>query len=128
MATSTAFEWLCERIEAETALDRLEARGTVRIALKEDGLEAVSVTPGQIAVVLSRVLPSNSPVAAWRTPTRCAGGSPRASTTSPTPRAGRTARKPSSHAWAPEWILRSGDGRLLVGKGTIKSAFRRHRA
>jgi len=57
MATSTAFEWLCEQVEAETALDRLEARGTVRIALKQAGLEAASAAPDQIAVVLSRVLP-----------------------------------------------------------------------
>ncbi len=57
MATTPAFEWLCDQVEAETAIDRLAARGTVRIALKQGGLEAASAEPDQIAVVLSRVLP-----------------------------------------------------------------------
>ena len=57
MATSTAFEWLCEELEKATSLDRLAARGTVRIALKQAGLEATSVTGDQLAVVLERVLP-----------------------------------------------------------------------
>jgi hypothetical protein len=57
MATSTAFEWLCEELEKTTSLDRLAARGTVRIALKQAGLEATSVTGDQLAVVLARVLP-----------------------------------------------------------------------
>ncbi len=57
MASSTAFEWLCQELEERTSLERLEARGTVRIALKEAGLEAGSVTGGQLAVVLARVLP-----------------------------------------------------------------------
>jgi hypothetical protein len=57
MATSTAFEWLCEELEKATTLDRLEARGTVRIALKQAGLEVTTVTGDQLAVVLERVLP-----------------------------------------------------------------------
>ena len=57
MAGSQAFEWLCEAIEAGTSLERLEARGTVRIALKEAGLEAGSVTPDELAVVVAKVLP-----------------------------------------------------------------------
>ncbi len=57
MATSTAFEWLCDELETKTTLDRLEARGTVRIALKQAGLEATSATAAQIAVVLTRILP-----------------------------------------------------------------------
>jgi hypothetical protein len=57
MATSTAFEWLCEELEKTTTLDRLAARGTVRIALKQAGLEATSATGDQLAVVLARVLP-----------------------------------------------------------------------
>jgi hypothetical protein len=57
MADSTAFEWLCETLEAETSLDRLEARGTVRLALKQAGLAAASVTGEQLAVVVDRVLP-----------------------------------------------------------------------
>jgi hypothetical protein len=57
MASSTAFEWICQELESATSLDRLEARGTVRIALKQSGLEAASVTGEQLAVVLGRVLP-----------------------------------------------------------------------
>jgi len=57
MTTSTAFEWLCEELEEQTSLDRLQARGTVRIALKQAGLEAGSATAEQIAVVVTRVLP-----------------------------------------------------------------------
>ena len=57
MAGSQAFEWLCGAIEADTSLGRLEARGTVRIALKEAGLEAGTATPAELAVVVAKVLP-----------------------------------------------------------------------
>jgi hypothetical protein len=57
MATGTAFEWLCDELESATDLDRLAARGTVRLALKQAGLEPNSATAEQIGVVLSRVLP-----------------------------------------------------------------------
>jgi phosphate-selective porin len=57
MAGSQAFEWLCEAIETGTSLERLEARGTVRIALKEAGLEARTATPAELAVVVAKVLP-----------------------------------------------------------------------
>lgn len=57
MAGSQAFEWLCEAIEAGTSLERLEARGTVRIALKEAGLEARTATPAELAVVVAKILP-----------------------------------------------------------------------
>jgi len=57
MSTSTAFEWLCAELESSTDLDRLAARGTVRIALKQAGLEPIAATADQVAVVLERVLP-----------------------------------------------------------------------
>ena len=57
VADSPAFGWTCEELERETDLDRLEARGTVRIALKSSGLEAGSVLPDQMRVVIERVLP-----------------------------------------------------------------------
>ncbi len=57
MAGSQAFEWLCEAIEADTSLERLEARGTVRLALKDAGLEAGSVTPAELGVVVQKILP-----------------------------------------------------------------------
>ncbi len=58
MANSPAFDWLCEHLELATDLDRLEARGTVRIALKGAGLDAGSVTPEQMRVVIERILAS----------------------------------------------------------------------
>lgn len=56
MAESNAFSVTCDALEGETSLDRLEARGTVRIALKQAGLDAASVTPHQMSVVLSEIL------------------------------------------------------------------------
>lgn len=57
MADAPAFDFVCEQLEERSSLDRLEARGTVRIALKQSGLEARSVSPAQMRVVLDRVLP-----------------------------------------------------------------------
>ena len=48
MPDSAAFEWTCNELEERCSLDRLEARGTVRLALKQAGLEARSVTPEQM--------------------------------------------------------------------------------
>ena len=58
MASSSAFEWFCDSLEAATDLDRLEARGTVRIALKSAGLEAGGLTAAQTKVVLEKLMPS----------------------------------------------------------------------
>jgi len=58
MPDSAAFEYACGELEARTSLDRLAARGTVRIALKQAGLEARSITREQMAVVLQRILPA----------------------------------------------------------------------
>ncbi len=57
MAGSSAFEWLCTALEESTTLERLEARGTVRIALKEAGLEPRTVTPGELRVVVQKIMP-----------------------------------------------------------------------
>lgn len=56
MADAPAFDWICSRLEQDTSLDRLESRGTVRLALKAAGLEARSVTPEQMTIVIQRVL------------------------------------------------------------------------
>lgn len=58
MADSPTFDWICSELERRSDLDRLEARGTVRLALKEAGLQARSVTPDQMKVVLERMLPT----------------------------------------------------------------------
>ncbi len=57
MADSTAFTALCEALENETTLARLEARGTIRLALRQAGLDAGSVTAAQLAVVVEKILP-----------------------------------------------------------------------
>ena len=58
MADSAVFDFVCDKLEQATAMDRLAVRGTVRIALKQAGLEARTVTGQQMAVVLERVLPT----------------------------------------------------------------------
>jgi hypothetical protein len=58
MPDSSAFEFACSQLETRTSLDRLAARGTVRIALKQAGLEARSITPEQMAVVVQKILPT----------------------------------------------------------------------
>jgi len=57
MAESNAFTTLCEELERTSTLDRLEARGTVRLALKQAGLEAGQATASQLAVVAEKILP-----------------------------------------------------------------------
>ena len=56
MAGSRTFEWICAELESSSSLSALEARGTVRLALKQAGLEANQVTPEQMSVVTERVL------------------------------------------------------------------------
>lgn len=57
MADSPAFELACDVLERDTSLDRLEARGTIRLVLKAAGLEARSVAPQQMAVAVANLLP-----------------------------------------------------------------------
>ncbi len=51
------FDVAAERLEHHTGLNRLEARGTLRIALKVAGLDAGSVTAGALCVVFEKVMP-----------------------------------------------------------------------
>lgn len=57
MAEESVFEFVAASLEQLSALDKLEARGTVRLALREAGLDARTVTLEQMRVVLARVLP-----------------------------------------------------------------------
>ena len=57
MADSPLFGWICHELAAATAFSDIEARGTVRIALKKGGLTAETVTSVQLQVVVKRVLP-----------------------------------------------------------------------
>jgi hypothetical protein len=57
MAESRIFDWVCASLEDATQFSAIEARGTVRIALRKSGLDVSSVTPAQMQVVVKRVLP-----------------------------------------------------------------------
>ncbi len=57
MAESAVFEFTTDRLHALTKLDELATRGTVRIALRDAGLDAKGVSRDQMEVVLDRVLP-----------------------------------------------------------------------
>lgn len=57
MSASKVFDWVSRELASATAWSEIEARGTVRLALKEAGLEARDVTAAQMAVVLRQVLP-----------------------------------------------------------------------
>lgn len=58
MADSPAFALVCDHLERATSLARPAARGTVRLALKEAGFDAESVSPTQMMVVTEKVLPA----------------------------------------------------------------------
>ena len=54
----TVFDFVAEELERRTQLEKLEARGTIRLALKSAGLSAREVTGEQMAVVLEQVMPA----------------------------------------------------------------------
>jgi hypothetical protein len=58
MAESRVFETVCDELERTTCLNRLESRGTIRLALKQAGLDPRNVTASQMTVVLEKVLPA----------------------------------------------------------------------
>jgi hypothetical protein len=58
VADSPAFALVCDHLERATNLARPAARGTVRLALKEAGLDPDAVSPAQMMVVTERVLPA----------------------------------------------------------------------
>jgi hypothetical protein len=53
-----AFDLVCGRLEAATSLTALEARGTVRLALEQAGMEPREVTPHQMSVVIEKLFPA----------------------------------------------------------------------
>jgi hypothetical protein len=57
MADSPVFDWVCSQVEQATEFSAIEARGTVRIALKKSGVTAADVTAAQMQIVIKRVLP-----------------------------------------------------------------------
>ena len=57
MSDTTDFEIVSSALQESTDLDRLEARGTVRLALKSAGYKPDSVDRAAFLVVLERVMP-----------------------------------------------------------------------
>ena len=51
------FSFVADCLEQCTPLDRLESRGTLRLVLKESGLEPKTVNRAQFCVVLGNVAP-----------------------------------------------------------------------
>ena len=54
---ASIFELVAEELERRTDLAKLEARGTVRLAAREAGLDARTVTREQMIVMLQKVMP-----------------------------------------------------------------------
>lgn len=55
--SESLFEFVASGLQKQSELEDLEARGTVRLALKSSGLTAREVTKEQMAVVIDQVLP-----------------------------------------------------------------------
>ena len=56
MAGSAVFEWACALLENNTTMNRLQARGTLRLVLGSAGLDSTTVTAGQMRVVANKLL------------------------------------------------------------------------
>lgn len=57
-AKNAAFERVCADLERHTSLNRLQARGVIRLTLKEAALDAKTVTNREMIAVVTRVLNS----------------------------------------------------------------------
>ncbi len=55
--SESLFEFVASELQKRSGLENLEARGTLRLALKSSGLTAREVTPLQMTVVLNQVMP-----------------------------------------------------------------------
>lgn len=51
------FDLAAEKLEATTGMDRLASRGTIRIAVKEAGLDARKLTLAQLRAVFEKLMP-----------------------------------------------------------------------
>jgi hypothetical protein len=58
MADAAVFYWVCDELEKATSLNRLEARGTVRLAMKQAGFEPSSVDSKQMQTILEKLMPA----------------------------------------------------------------------
>ena len=57
MADSNVFVWLCKQMADQTSLNTLESRGTVRIAIKQAGLNSRTIQRDEMTAVLRKVMP-----------------------------------------------------------------------
>ena len=57
MSDSPAFERMCAQLEEVTPLNRLEARGTIRLLLREAGLGAKTLSPREAVASVEKLLP-----------------------------------------------------------------------
>jgi hypothetical protein len=55
--SDTIFDVAAERLETHSDLDKLEARGTLRLALKSAGLDPSSLSVAQLEVVMDKLMP-----------------------------------------------------------------------
>jgi len=58
-APVTLFDWVSHAVETETSLSRLEARGALRLALKDAGVVPERATRREVEVVLKAVAPKH---------------------------------------------------------------------
>ena len=54
---ASVFDFVADELENRTDLEKLEARGTIRLALKAAGFNPREVSSEQMAVVLEQVMP-----------------------------------------------------------------------
>ncbi|MEQ9072452.1 MAG: hypothetical protein RLP09_01280 [Sandaracinaceae bacterium] len=55
MADSPVFDWVAEALEEETSFSTIQARGTVRLVLKEAGISPFELTVAQLEVLIDRL-------------------------------------------------------------------------
>src|SRR5262245_26621629 len=60
--SASIFDFVSDELERLTRLEKLEARGTVRLALKAAGLDARTVTTPQMVATLQKVMPNEMKV------------------------------------------------------------------
>ena len=58
MAASEVFDWVAAQLVERTPLSRLEARGTVRLVVRDAGLNPETVAAFQMKIVLTRLMPA----------------------------------------------------------------------
>ena len=57
VASSPVFEWACALLENNTTMNRLQARGTLRLVLGGAGLDIGTLTAKQMRVIADKMLP-----------------------------------------------------------------------